>query len=187
MAKWQKCSEGVNTFARHCVCFSKVVPKYKYSKNILWCFHTALISHMSFFFLNSVVWVQKVCVHCMHTEQKKKNHMASLYASLCSFLHWGAAMDNKQVSQVGFYSFSRLVSSEKKCISSFLPDSFHWLFPWTYLCYGHGRSGCFKWLCQYQRRKSGGCMRGPTLHKVFNSLSYSFGNAFLFFLVCSGI
>lgn len=44
---------------------------------------------------------------------------------------------------------------------SLFPSRFYvgprWLVSWTYLCYGCWWPGCFKRLCQYQRRKSGGC------------------------------
>lgn len=52
-----------------------------------------------------------------------ERHMAA--AHVCTFtgrLHCAAVIDNKQVSLRGFYGFSSLVNSEKKCIGSFLPE-----------------------------------------------------------------
>jgi len=48
-----------------------------------------------------------------------------------------AVIDNKQVSLLGFYSFSSLVNSENKCIGSFLPYFFGWFHEHTFvMCTG---------------------------------------------------
>lgn len=95
-------------------------------------------------------------------------HMAA--AHTCMFTvgpHWAAVINSKQVSLLGFYSFSSLVNSEKKCIGSFLPFFFAWFHEHTFVM-GTGGQAALNGCVNTRDGNQVAAMPSATVDRVFD-------------------